>query len=78
LHSEPQRVTLRPGVPDAVKFDAGASVWRRWPAGRCCRDLRSGSRTSWRSGPGLDNLTLAGRLFVSNFTGEITEIPAKR
>lgn len=76
--SEPQRVTGDLGVPDAVKFDAdGFIVSTQVASGQVLRiDPRSGDRTVLAQlNPGLDNLTFVGdRLFVSNFTGEITEI----
>lgn len=66
------------GVPDAVKFDAaGQIVSTQVASGQVLRiDPRSGAQTVLAQlSPGLDNLTFAdGRLFVSNFTGEITEI----
>lgn len=66
------------GVPDAVKFDsAGFIVSTQVHSGQVLRiDPRTGERTVLASlNPGLDNLTFVGdRLFVSNFTGEITEI----
>lgn len=75
---EPQRVAGDLGVPDAVKFDShGYLVSTQVHSGQVLRiDPRSGDRTVLASlQPGLDNLTFVGeRLFVSNFTGEITEI----
>jgi sugar lactone lactonase YvrE len=75
---EPQRVAGDLGVPDAVKFDSdGFIVSTQVASGQVLRiDPRNGSQTVLgQLTPGLDNLTLAGdRLFVSNFTGEITEI----
>jgi sugar lactone lactonase YvrE len=66
------------GVPDAVKFDSsGRIVSTQVHSGQVLRiDPRSGERTVLASlNPGLDNLTFVGeRLFVSNFTGEITEV----
>jgi sugar lactone lactonase YvrE len=66
------------GVPDAVKFDSsGCMVSTQVHSGQVLRiDPRSGERSVLASlNPGLDNLTFVGeRLFVSNFTGEITEI----
>ncbi|WP_396892600.1 SMP-30/gluconolactonase/LRE family protein [[Mycobacterium] wendilense] len=66
------------GVPDAVKFDAqGQIVSTQVASGQVLRiDPRSGAQTALATlTPGLDNLTFAdGRLLVSNFTGEITEI----
>jgi len=73
-----ERVAADLGVPDAVKFDSdGQIVATQVHTGQVLRiDPRSGARTVLASlSPGLDNLTfVAGRLFVSNFTGEITEI----
>jgi sugar lactone lactonase YvrE len=75
---EPQRVTADLGVPDAVKFDNdGYIVSTQVATGQVLRiDPRSGEKTLLAQlNPGLDNLAIAeGRLFVSNFTGEITEI----
>jgi len=75
---EPQRVTGDLGVPDAVKFDAdGYIVSTQVASGQVLRiDPRSGEHIPLAQlTPGLDNLALVdGRLFVSNFTGEITEI----
>ncbi|HKV18252.1 MAG TPA: SMP-30/gluconolactonase/LRE family protein [Mycobacterium sp.] len=75
---EPQRVAADLGVPDAVKFDAdGYLVSTQVASGQVLRiDPRNGEKTVLAQlNPGLDNLTVAdGRLFVSNFTGEITEI----
>ena len=75
---EPQRVAGDLGVPDAVKFDSeGFIVSTQVASGQVLRiDPRSGERTLLAQlTPGLDNLTFVGdRLFVSNFTGEITEI----
>lgn len=75
---EPERVAKDLGVPDAVKFDAdGQIVSTQVHSGQVLRiDPRNGNRTVLAQlNPGLDNLTFAdGRLFVSNFTGEITEI----
>jgi sugar lactone lactonase YvrE len=75
---EPQRVAGDLGVPDAVKFDSeGFIVSTQVASGQVLRiDPRSGERTLLAQlTPGLDNLTfVGGRLFVSNFTGEITEI----
>jgi sugar lactone lactonase YvrE len=77
-HSEPQRVAGDLGVPDAVKFDSeGFIVSTQVASGQVLRiDPRSGEQTLLAQlTPGLDNLTFVGdRLFVSNFTGEITEI----
>jgi len=75
---EPQRVAADLGVPDAVKFDTdGFIVSTQVASGQVLRiDPRNGSVTVLAQlNPGLDNLTFVGdRLFVSNFTGEITEI----
>jgi sugar lactone lactonase YvrE len=77
---EPQRVAGDLGVPDAVKFDSdGYIVSTQVATGQVLRiDPRSGEQTVLATlNPGLDNLTLVdGRLFASNFTGEITEILA--
>jgi sugar lactone lactonase YvrE len=75
---EPQRVAGDLGVPDAVKFDShGFLVSTQVASGQVLRiDPRSGEKTLLAQlNPGLDNLTFVGdRLFVSNFSGEITEI----
>ncbi|HET9877233.1 MAG TPA: SMP-30/gluconolactonase/LRE family protein [Mycobacterium sp.] len=75
---EPQRVAGDLGVPDAVKFDSkGFIVSTQVASGQVLRiDPRSGEQTMLAQlTPGLDNCTFVGnRLFVSNFTGEITEI----
>ncbi|WP_208025910.1 SMP-30/gluconolactonase/LRE family protein [Amycolatopsis acidicola] len=75
---EPERVAAGLGVPDAVKFDAaGRIVSTQVQTGEVLSiDPRSGESTVLATvSPGLDNLTFAGdRLFVSNFTGQITEI----
>ncbi|ULE35386.1 Vgb family protein [Mycobacterium sp. IDR2000157661] len=77
---EPERVTGDLGVPDAVKFDAqGHLVSTQVASGQVLRiDPRTGDKTLLAQlNPGLDNLAFVGeRLFVSNFTGEITEILA--
>jgi len=77
-HCEPQRVAADLGVPDAVKFDSdGFIVSTQVASGQVLRiDPRSGEQTVLAQlNPGLDNLTRVGdRLFVSNFTGEVTEI----
>ena len=79
-YSEPQRVAGDLGVPDALKFDSeGFIVSTQVASGQVLRiDPRSGEQTLLAQlNPGLDNLTFVGdRLFVSNFTGEITEILA--
>lgn len=75
---EPQRVATGLGVPDSVKFDSdGCIVSTQVHSGQVLRiDPRTGNQTVLADlNPGLDNLTFVGkRLFVSNFTGEITEI----
>ncbi|MEV5647178.1 SMP-30/gluconolactonase/LRE family protein [Nocardia sp. NPDC052254] len=75
---EPERVAADLGGPDAVKFDAaGHIVSTQVATGEVLRiDPRNGERTVLATiGPGLDNLTFVdGRLFVSGFTGSITEI----
>jgi sugar lactone lactonase YvrE len=77
---DPERVAGDLGVPDAVKFDAkGFIVSTQVHSGEVLRiDPRSGERTRLAAlEPGLDNLTFVGdRLFVSSFTGQITEILA--
>jgi sugar lactone lactonase YvrE len=74
----PERVAKDLGVPDAVKFDSkGFIVSTQLATGEVLRiDPRSGDRSVLaRLAPGLDNLTFIGdRLFVSSFTGEITEV----
>jgi sugar lactone lactonase YvrE len=66
------------GVPDSVKFDAdGLIVSTQVASGQVLSiDPRTGEqRVMAQLTPGLDNCTFAdGRLFVSNFTGELTEI----
>jgi sugar lactone lactonase YvrE len=66
------------GVPDSVKFDAdGLIVSTQVASGQVLSiDPRTGEqRVIAQLNPGLDNCTIAdGRLFVSNFTGEVTEI----
>ncbi|WP_319445913.1 MULTISPECIES: SMP-30/gluconolactonase/LRE family protein [unclassified Mycobacterium] len=66
------------GVPDSVKFDAdGLIVSTQVASGQVLSiDPRTGEqRVMAQLSPGLDNCTFAdGRLFVSNFTGEVTEI----
>jgi sugar lactone lactonase YvrE len=75
---EPQCVATDLGVPDAVKFDAqGYIVSTQVASGQVLRiNPRSGEqRLLAQLNPGLDNCTFVGdQLFVSNFTGEITEI----
>lgn len=74
----PEIVATGLGVPDAVKFDAvGNLVSTQVHSGQVLRiDPRTGDQTVLANlTPGLDNLAFVGsRLFVSNFTGEITEI----
>ncbi len=76
--ARPQTVASGLGVPDSVKFDAdGFIVSTQVASGQVLRiDPRTGDQTLLAQlSPGLDNCTLVdGRLFVSNFTGEITEI----
>jgi sugar lactone lactonase YvrE len=66
------------GVPDSVKFDAdGLIVSTQVASGQVLSiDPRTGEqRVMAQLTPGLDNCTFAdGRLFVSNFTGELTEV----
>jgi sugar lactone lactonase YvrE len=75
---EPERVVGDLGVPDSVKFDPdGNIVSTQAHTGQVLRiDPRTGDRRVLANlTPGLDNCTfIGGRLFVSNFTGEITEI----
>ena len=75
---EPTCVAGDLGVPDSVKFDSeGFIVSTQVASGQVLRiDPRSGEQTVLAQlTPGLDNCTFVGdRLFVSNFTGEITEI----
>ncbi|MBO0680304.1 SMP-30/gluconolactonase/LRE family protein [Mycolicibacterium sp. S2-37] len=77
---EPQRVAADLGAPDAVKFDSdGFIISTQVASGQVLRiDPRTGAHTVLAQlNPGLDNLTIAGgRLFTSNFTGEITEVLA--
>jgi sugar lactone lactonase YvrE len=74
----PETVATGLGVPDSVKFDAeGCIVSTQVASGQVLRiDPRTGEqRVMAQLNPGLDNCTfVGGRLFVSNFTGEITEI----
>jgi sugar lactone lactonase YvrE len=75
---QPERVASGLGVPDSVKFDStGRIVSTQVHSGQVLRiDPRTGEQTALADlRPGLDNSTFVGeRLFVSNFTGEITEI----
>jgi len=75
---EPQRVTGDLAVPDSVKFDSdGYIVSTQVAGGQVLRiDPRTGDKTVLAQlSPGLDNCTFVnGRLFVSNISGEITEI----
>jgi sugar lactone lactonase YvrE len=75
---EPQRVTADLGVPDSVKFDSeGFIVSTQVASGQVLRiDPRSGEQSLLAQlSPGLDNCAIIdGRLFVSNISGEITEI----
>jgi sugar lactone lactonase YvrE len=78
----PETVATGLGVPDSVKFDsAGFIVSTQVATGQVLRiDPRTGEQTVLAQlSPGLDNCTIVGsgseaRLFVSNFTGEITEV----
>ncbi|MFT4028124.1 MAG: gluconolaconase [Novosphingobium sp.] len=74
----PERVVGDLAVPDAVKFDAqGFIVSPQGMSGEVLRiDPRSGAKTVLaRLDPGLDNVAFAdGRLFVSNFNGQIDEV----
>lgn len=73
-----QTVATGLGVPDSVKFDAdGFIISTQVASGQVLRiDPRTGAQTVLAQlTPGLDNCTIADRrIFVSNFTGEITEI----
>ncbi|MGI8334214.1 Vgb family protein [Actinomadura scrupuli] len=75
---EPERVVGDLGAPVALKFDAeGYIVSPQVGSGEVLRiDPRNGERTVLATiAPGLDNLTFVGnRLFVSGFTGQITEV----
>ncbi|MGW0162706.1 SMP-30/gluconolactonase/LRE family protein [Mycobacterium sp. NPDC003323] len=75
---EPEVVAGDLGVPDSVKFDTdGTMVSTQVATGQVLRiDPRTGdTRTVATLTPGLDNCAFVdGRLFVSNFTGSITEI----
>jgi sugar lactone lactonase YvrE len=74
----PERVAGDLGVPTSVKFDAkGFIVSTQVHSGEVLRiDPRNGERTVLaKIAPGIDNLTFVGdSLFVSHFTGLITEI----
>lgn len=76
----PETVATGLGVPDSVKFDAdGYIVSTQTHSGQVLRiDPRTGEKTVLADlSPGLDNLAFVdGRLFVSNFSGEITEVLA--
>jgi sugar lactone lactonase YvrE len=82
LARDPEVIATGLGVPDSVKFDAdGRIVSTQVATGQVLRiDPRTGEQTVLAQlTPGLDNCTIVGsgsgaRLFVSNFTGEITEI----
>ncbi|RDI56098.1 SMP-30/gluconolactonase/LRE family protein [Nocardia mexicana] len=74
----PERVAGDLGAPDSVKFDAqGCLVSTQAQTGEVLRiDPRTGDRKVLaRLEPGLDNCAFVGdRLFVSHFSGAITEI----
>jgi sugar lactone lactonase YvrE len=74
----PDIVATGLGVPDSVKFAAdGTIVSTQAASGQVLQvDPRTGEqRVMAQLTPGLDNCAFVdGRLFVSNFTGEITEI----
>lgn len=76
----PEKVADNLGVPDAVKFDSqGRIVSTQAATGEVLRiDPRTGERVVLASlAPGLDNLTFVDeRLFVSSFSGQISEILA--
>src|ERR1700750_1454081 len=79
---DPEVIATGLGVPDSVKFDAsGFIVSTQVASGQVLRiDPRTGAQTLLAQlAPGLDNCTFVGtgsgaRLFVSSFTGEISEI----
>jgi sugar lactone lactonase YvrE len=75
---KPDVVATGLGVPDSVKFAAdGMIVSTQVASGQVLQvDPRTGEqRVMAQLSPGLDNCTFVDdRLFVSNFTGEITEI----
>ena len=77
---EPEVVAGDLGVPDSVKFDTdGTIVSTQVASGQVLRiDPRTGTQTVLATlTPGLDNCSFVdGRLFVSNFTGSITEVSA--
>lgn len=66
------------GAPDSVKFDAaGRMVSTQVHSGQVlCIDPGTGHETILADlDPGLNNCPfIGGRLFVSNFTGEITKV----
>ncbi len=74
----PETVAIGLGVPDSVKFDSrGFIVSTHVASGQVLRiDPCTGEQTMLAQlTPGLDNCTFVdGRLFVSNFTGAITEV----
>src|SRR6201992_1490982 len=74
----PETVAPGLGVPNALKFDSTDHiVSTQVHSGQVLRiDPRTGEQTVLADlNPGLDNSTFVeDRLFVSNFTGEITEI----
>ncbi len=76
--AQPEVVATELGVPDSVKFDSdGTIVSTQVFSGQVLRiDPRTGAKTALAQlEPGLDNCTFVdGRLFVSSFTGAITEI----
>lgn len=75
---EPEVVAGGLGVPDAIKFDVrGQIVSTQVHSGQVLQiDPQNGSQTVLANiRPGLDNLSfVAGRLFVSHFSGEIIEV----
>lgn len=75
---EPEVVAGNLGVPDSVKFDSnGQIVSTQAASGQVLKiNPTNGERTVLANlAPGLDNLSFVdGRLFVSSFSGEITEI----
>ena len=80
VNPTPEVVATELGVPDSVKFDTdGTLVSTQVFSGQVLRvDPRTGTKLVLAQlDPGLDNCTfIDGRLFVSSFTGAITEILA--
>ncbi|MYM61922.1 SMP-30/gluconolactonase/LRE family protein [Pseudomaricurvus sp. HS19] len=76
----PEVVARNLGVPDSVKFDAGGFIVSTQAAtGQVLRinPATGEQQVLAQLAPGLDNLSFVdGRLFVSSFSGEITEVLA--